>query len=372
MNLPSQRIDELIGRLLESGLGMSQAECCFVERKLGVLLVDAYMHGVLRQSEGVRRLVQRNALNMLDASLARDFYVALEKEAAAIALGKGNGACAGESFSGVARPQGMALADLAAMAGVGDIPTAAGESLPSSASLKTVLADKLSAVYAAETQALEEIGQRGAANAPDAVMQGERTINAQAKSVRTLLAGARSLVLQALNEALFASGLTVVEFQAEHIAALDEKHLVLFADTAAVLLTEHERRGLLERLAGVWAVGGQNDARAVLTDAPSLAALLGSAQSVLSAIESVYGQITEVRRRLVTPYLTELAPPQRSLVSNALKSADAFVPTTAGMCLTALLRQNAHSGRLGLDPHADVLCTRVDAPGTIPDFSMAV
>lgn len=372
MNLPAKRIDELIGRLFESGLGMSQAECFFIERKLGVLLVDAYMHGVVSMADVVRRLVQRNALAVLDATLARELYAALEKEAAAAALGKGNSACAGQDFSGIARPQGMPLSELASMAGVEGIPTAAAESVPSAALIKTVLADKLAAAQEAEAQALEEIDQRGVANAPDVVMRAVRTINAQAKSVRTLLAGARSIVLQALNEALFASGLTVVEFQSEHIAALDEKHLVLLADTAAVLLTEHERRGLLERLAGVWAVGGQNDARAVLTDAPSLTALLGSAQSVLSDIESVYGQITEVRRRLVTPYLTELAPPQRSLVSNALKSADAFVPTTAGMCLTALLRQNAHSGRLGLDPHADVLCTRVDAPGTIPDFSMAV
>lgn len=370
MNLPARRIDELIARLFENGLGMSQAECCFVERKLGVLLVDEYMHGVLSEADVVRRLVKRNALAGLDGTLCQALYTALEKEAAAVASGERRTAYETVPLTAATRPAGKPLIDLAALAGVQTLRTAEGDTLPQV--LNTVLTDKLSSVLELEEQSRNDIQLRGQVNAPDIVMQAVRIINTHAKGVRTLLAGVRSLVLEALNEALFASGLTVVGLAADRIGVIEEKCIVLAPDTSAVLLTEQVRRDLLERLARAWTVGEVGAVGAVVTDAAPLASLLADSQTVLSRIESVYSEIIQARCRLATPYLACLAPAQRTLVRNALKSAEAFAPTTAGMCLTALLRQHARGVRLAIDPFAEILCSRGNAPSAIPDFAMAV
>ena len=407
MTPSTQRIDQLLGQLFSSGLGLPPEETAFVERKLGVLLADIYMNGGLTDAANVRAFLRRNAAGGLPENacaplLERFGAAAAFMNRAKTAPSRLPGECAvpvsgdpigPDDLEKVFTPEGEGV-----FAGIACSQASGSETL--SAVLARLLAD--AEKCAAEAEAA--VAERGEANSPQIIMPASRTLAGILKAVRTLFCSAECLVTLGLNEALFGSGLSANLYDARLLKSDGSRALQLPADAAGFRLNTEEK-AVLVRLTALAAFPGIEELKAgglpglsSLTPVPNadpdrafavrLARLADdselpkpfgafflscrAADRLLADTAGAFRKIAGIRRQMAEPRIALLAPPHRALIRSAIKSAEEFKPVTVTACLSALLRQHAYSRVRGLDLSSDILCARPGAACGVPDYAIPV
>ena len=407
MTPSTQRIDQLLGQLFSSGLGLPPEETAFVERKLGVLLADIYMNGGLTEADRVRAFLRRNAAGGLPEEACAPLLERFGAAAACMTRSKTapSRIPGGSSIPCGAEPIGLdEFGRVFASEGEGVVAGIDCEESPAGDTLSSVLAGLEEEAVRCAADAEAALAERGEANAPQIIVPAARTLAGLLKKVRTLFCSAESLVTLGLNEALFGSGLAAGLFDAGRLRTDGARMLTLPSDAAGFRLTPGEE-AVLVRLTALAAFPGLDDLKtdglpglASLTPVPdadpdkAFAVRLGrladdpgiparlrgffrfcrAADQLLAENAGVFSRIADIRRQTAEPRIALLAPPHRALIRSAIKSAEEFKPVTVTVCLTALLRQHAYSRVRGLDPSSDILCALPGTGGGVPDYAIPI
>ena len=403
----TQRIDQLLGQLFSSGLGLPPEETAFVERKLGVLLADIYMNGGLTKADRVRAFLRRNAAGglpeeacvpLLERFGAAAACMTRSKAAASRIPGDSSIPCGAEQIGSDELGRVFASEGEGVFAGIVCEGTPAGDTLAS------VLAGLEAEAVRCAADAEAALAERGEANASLIIVPAARTLAGILKKVRTLFCSAESLVVLGLNEVLFGSGLAAHLFAADTLRTNGSQLLQIPADAAGFKL-DHGEQAVLVRLTALAAFPDLDDLKtdglpglASLTPVPdadpdkAFAVRLGrladdpdiparlrgffrfcrAADQLLAETAGVFSRIADIRRKTAEPRIALLAPPHRALIRSAIRSAEEFKPVTVTVCLTALLRQHAYSRARGLDPSADILCALPGTGGSVPDYAIPI